>query len=51
MNTQLTTDDSNIEDADVAKLETNFQQQQLTLEAIYKTASDVEGMSILNFLQ
>ncbi|MGA3207222.1 MAG: flagellar hook-associated protein FlgL [Syntrophales bacterium] len=51
MNTQLTTDDSNIEDADVAKLETNIQKQQLTLEAIYKTASDVEGMSILNFLK
>jgi flagellar hook-associated protein 3 FlgL len=51
MNTQLTTDDSNIEDADVATLETNIQQQQLALEAIYKTASDVEGMSILNFLQ
>jgi flagellar hook-associated protein 3 FlgL len=51
MKTQLTTDDSNIEDADMATLETNFQQQQLTLEAIYKTASEVEGMSILNFLQ
>jgi flagellar hook-associated protein 3 FlgL len=51
MKTQLTTDDSNIENADMATLETNFQQQQLTLEAIYKTASEVEGMSILNFLQ
>ncbi|MGO9137381.1 MAG: flagellar hook-associated protein FlgL [Syntrophales bacterium] len=51
MNTQLTTDNSNIEDADVATLETTIQQQQLALEAIYKTASDVESMSILNFLQ
>jgi len=51
MNTRLTSLKSNIEDADVAKLATDFQMKQLALEATYKLAGDLGTMTILNFLK
>jgi len=51
MNTRLTSLKSNIEDADVAKLATDFQMKQLALEATYKIAGDLGSMSIIGFLK
>ncbi|HVO65636.1 MAG TPA: flagellar hook-associated protein FlgL [Syntrophales bacterium] len=51
MNTRLTSLKSNIEDADVAKLATEFQMKQLALEATYKMAGDLGSMSIIGFLK
>jgi flagellar hook-associated protein 3 len=51
MNTRLTGLKSNIEDADVAKLATEFQMKQLALEATYKIAGDLGSMSIIGFLK
>jgi flagellin-like hook-associated protein FlgL len=51
MNIRLTSLKSNIEDADVAKLATDFQMKQLALEATYKLAGDLGSMSIINFLK
>ena len=51
MNTRLASLTSNIEDADVAKLTTEYQMKQLALEATYKMASNLGSMSLLNFLR
>lgn len=51
MDIRLTGLTSNIEDADVAKLTTEYQMKQVALEATYKMASDLGSLSILNFLK
>jgi len=51
MNTRLTGLKSNIEDADVASLATEFSMKQLALEATYKMAGDLGSMSIIGFLK
>jgi flagellar hook-associated protein 3 len=51
MNTRITGLNSNIEDADLAKLSTDYQYKQVALEACYKMASDLTSNSILNFIR
>ena len=51
MDTRLTGLTSNIEDADMAALITEYQKKQLALQATYKMAWDMGSISILNFLK
>ena len=51
MDTSITGLTSNIEDADVTKLVTEFQMKQVALQASYKMAADLTTNSILNFLR
>jgi flagellar hook-associated protein 3 FlgL len=51
MDTRLTSLTSNIEDADMASLITDYQKKQLALQATYKMAGDMGSISILNFLR
>jgi flagellar hook-associated protein 3 FlgL len=51
MDTRITGLTSNIEDADLAKLSTDYQYKQVALEACYKMASDLTSISILNFIR
>jgi flagellin-like hook-associated protein FlgL len=51
MDARITGLTSNIEDADVAKLVTEFQMKQVALQASYKMAGDLTTNSIVNFLR
>jgi flagellin-like hook-associated protein FlgL len=51
MSTRITGLKSNIEDADMAKLITEYQTKQVALQAAYKMAADLTSNSILNFLR
>jgi flagellar hook-associated protein 3 FlgL len=51
MDTRVTGLTSNIEDADVAKLITEYQNKQVALQASYKMAADLSSNSILNFIR
>jgi flagellar hook-associated protein 3 FlgL len=51
MGTRITGLTSNIEDADVAKLITEYQNKQVALQASYKMAADLSSNSILNFIR
>ena len=51
MDVRITGLTSNIEDADVAKLVTEFQMKQVALQASYKMAADLTTNTILNFLR
>jgi len=51
MDTRLTSLTSNIEDADMASLITDYQKKQIALQATYKMAGDMGSISILNFLK
>ncbi len=51
MDTRLTSLTSNIEDADMAALITEYQMKQVALQATYKMAGDMGSISILNFLR
>lgn len=50
MDTRITGLTSNIEDADLAQLSTDYQNKQVALEACYKMAADLTSTSILNFI-
>jgi flagellar hook-associated protein 3 FlgL len=51
MDTRITGLTSNIEDADMARLITEYQNKQLALQASYKMAADLTSNSILNFIR
>jgi flagellar hook-associated protein 3 FlgL len=51
MDIRLTELKSNIEDADMAALATEYQMKQLALQAAYTVAGDLGSMTILNFLK
>ncbi len=51
MDLRITGLTSNIEDADMAALITEYQKKQLALQATYKMAGDMGSISILNFLR
>ena len=51
MNTRITGLKSNVEDADMAKLITEYQTKQVALQAAYKMAADLTSNSILNFIR
>jgi flagellar hook-associated protein 3 FlgL len=51
MDTRITGLTSNIEDADMAKLITEYQNKQLALQASYQMASNLTSNSILNFIR
>jgi flagellar hook-associated protein 3 FlgL len=51
MDTRITGLTSKIEDADMAKLITDYQTKQLALQASYKMAADLTSNSILNFIR
>ena len=51
MDTRITGLTSNIEDADMARLITEYQSKQLALQASYKMAADLTSNSILNFIR
>ena len=51
MDLRITGLTSNIEDADMAVLITEYQKKQLALQATYKMAGDMGSISILNFLR
>ena len=51
MDIRLTSLTSNIEDADMAALITEYQMKQVALQATYKMAGDMGSMSIINFLK
>lgn len=51
MDIRLTELKSNIEDADVTELATEYQMKQLALQATYTIAGDLGKLSILNFLK
>ena len=51
MDTRITGLTSNIEDADMATLITEYQAKQLALQASYQMASDLTSNSILNFIR
>jgi len=51
MNTRITGLNSNVEDADMAKLITDYQTQQVALQAAYQMAATLTSNSILNFIR
>jgi flagellar hook-associated protein 3 FlgL len=51
MDTRITGLTSNIEDADMAKLITEYQTKQLALQASYQMAANLTSNSILNFIR
>jgi flagellin-like hook-associated protein FlgL len=51
MDTRITGLTSNIEDADMAKLITEYQTKQVALQASYQIASNLTSNSILNFIR
>ncbi|MGZ3596324.1 MAG: flagellar hook-associated protein FlgL [Syntrophales bacterium] len=51
MDTRITGLTSNIEDADMAQLITEYQNKQLALQASYQMASNLTSNSILNFIR
>ncbi len=51
MDIRLTGLTSNIEDADMASLITEYQKKQIALQATYQMAGDMGSISILNFLR